>query len=676
MESLDDSDVGVLALSRVDPTARWMGVEVEALLVRNLEEGVRIIPVYLEPVHDVTLPSVLQRFARLQAFDEHGALIEAAMQPLVDAIHDRSARPPEARPRPRRARRGLGLHLRWSEGRLTSELWDLYGSRNQLGSHQAAVRASDLDWAAHALRPSVGALTKGETDASGSVARVGATVGAWLFGGRVGEALEGVLERDTVTLEVLADLTLHGLPVECAQLGARPLTLRPHVGLVRRGARDHVTAHIPGPLRILVAVAAPESDLDHEAELGVVLKAVDEIRAASVIVDFVDEDQPTLRGITSWAKLTRRAYHVLHLSAHGRAGELLLEGENGTPAPTRPEALAETLRALPVVPPLVVLSACHSARPDDLERAGFVDALLGVGVRAVLAMAHPVTDRYAIRLAGQFYTYLAAAEVPDPVWALAEARREVARLREAEARQGEPVGPPEYGTPVLFVNHRGLGPEGRKPLFDRAVPHDVIPARPQLMGVPGFNRRSIGDFVGRRGLRRRLRQAVHEGAGAVLQGQGGIGKSTLAASLADRLLRGTGDWAVVVVVSSLDVHTLARAVRVEGTRPFALPGLAADASEDDKERALRQVLAEERVLLILDNLESRQDGEGGPLPEEEARLLRTLAAAADRGAIVVTGRYPVPEVDDWLVPIEVGSLTDTEQRKLLWRLPALRKLPD
>ena len=408
-----------------------------------------------------------------------------------------------------------------------------------------------------------------------------------------------------------------GLPLEAAHLDGVPVVLRDRVVVVRRGGVDSPEAgHIPGPLRVLVAVAAADLDADHE--LGVVLDALDKTHTAAV--DFVDEERGTLDGILAWGRDAGRAYHVLHISSHGHRGLLQLEDADGNPVQVEAGDLAAALSRMRVVPRVVVLSSCHSAgEPDTAERVGFVDALLAAGVGCVIAMSHPVTDRYATALAGELYAFLEGAYHPDPVWGVAEARREVERKRldahgtPEEDRWGWPG---EHVTPVCFVGQQGVGERGLWPLFDRGEAAEALPRPPRMAGIAGFPQREIGYFVGRRGLRRSLRSAVLAEAGALVRGQGGIGKSSLVASLADRLLRSDPPWTVAVVVGQLDVQGVARALRVDATPPVEHEGFAPHAHEDAKEAAIRQLLTERRLLLVLDNLESLQTGEGHALTEE------------------------------------------------------------
>ena len=153
-------------------------------------------------------------------------------------------------------------------------------------------------------------------------------------------------------------------------------------------------------------------------------------------------------------------------------------------------------------------------------------------------MQAPVTDAYATTLSGEFYRRLATDASPDPLLALAEARRAAERDRQA-LPPGSPLrGPAEWATPALTT--RGL----RLPLFNRREQFGEVhpPQAPVL--AEGVIVREVGEFVGRRREMREARRALGgQKAGLVLHGIGGVGKSTLAAEV----LRSLGDDAGLVV---------------------------------------------------------------------------------------------------------------------------------
>jgi hypothetical protein len=217
---------------------------------------------------------------------------------------------------------------------------------------------------------------------------------------------------------------LASLPFEAAltPTGRTPV-LQPGVR-VRRcvlGQRPEGVPPAPGPLKILVAVGAPDEHkspqvrLDIEAEMGKILDAVApavrEERAQVRILEVANAG-------TIAAALTEDDYHVLHLSGHGDEGGIELEDEDGAPVPTRAADLADALRAAGRVVPLVFLSSCHGVGNPE----GLALALHRLGLPRVIAMQAPVTDRYATDLAGEFYRQLSVPAFPRVGVALARAR--------------------------------------------------------------------------------------------------------------------------------------------------------------------------------------------------------------------------------------------------------------
>src|SRR3954447_25117025 len=92
----------------------------------------------------------------------------------------------------------------------------------------------------------------------------------------------------------------------------------------------------------------------------------------------------------------------------------------------------------------------------------------------------------------------------------------------------------EWATPALFQAGPAL------PLFE---PGDRVPIRPAPEPVlaAGMAVRRVGEFVGRRTeLRTLLRALRGPGAGVLVHGIGGVGKSTLAAPLGHQPRPGPG----------------------------------------------------------------------------------------------------------------------------------------
>lgn len=140
-----------------------------------------------------------------------------------------------------------------------------------------------------------------------------------------------------LSLGIQVSGTLARLPWEALPTpgGSRPLALEPLVDVYRRSPGGQVRP-VPGPLRILVAISSPEQDgsepLDYEAELRNVVDAVRAARAGEAHVRVVRF--ATTAGIFS--ALEAQAAHILHISAHGSPGRLVLEDDDGAPRSLEP----------------------------------------------------------------------------------------------------------------------------------------------------------------------------------------------------------------------------------------------------------------------------------------------------------------------------------------------------
>ena len=144
-------------------------------------------------------------------------------------------------------------------------------------------------------------------------------------------------------LGTVLDVVVHladevaALPVELLRLpDGRVAATVPGVRFTRRlaGIDRPATPPLPGPLKILAAVAAPDetkttnTPLDVEAEMQALLDAVTDL-------DIDDQAQVRILEVASLseigAALSADQYHVLHLSAHGSASGVELEDEDGNP---------------------------------------------------------------------------------------------------------------------------------------------------------------------------------------------------------------------------------------------------------------------------------------------------------------------------------------------------------
>ena len=488
-----------------------------------------------------------------------------------------------------------------------------------------------------------------------------------------------------VEVVIQADGPALALPYELLRLpDGRLLATIPGVSMRRRvaGVDRPATAPLPGPLKLLVAVAAPEETrtpnppLDIEAEMQAILDAVGGVGGHG-------EAQVTILEVASPQEISEALrvdqYHALHLSAHGSAAGVELDDEDGNPVWVEGAAFVAQLRAAGRPLPLLVLSSCAGS-------AGGSDALAAVlvrhGVDRVLAMQASVTDQYATRLTKEFYERLAADAEMSVARALAEARRDTEADRLAAQQAGSGPQRPEYGVATLLAG--GDDP----PLRDR-VAQEVPLARPtRVPSGTGVRELRIGDLIGRRRQLRTALAALRGGqaaldrfgdiAGVLLTGVGGIGKTALAGRILTRLAE--DGWLTAVHAGRWNPSALTAAVAaaLDGKeRQTEARMLLTNPQVDDttKLAVAHRLLARERLLVLFDDFEQNLTAGGGAYHDPGfAEVIDGLCQAATVGRLLVTSRYPLPDGQGLLERINLPPLSGSELRRLLLRLPALRDL--
>ncbi|MFI5914110.1 CHAT domain-containing protein [Dactylosporangium sp. NPDC051541] len=483
-------------------------------------------------------------------------------------------------------------------------------------------------------------------DADARLARLGQRLSAALFDADaldyVTVLLSAGVPGTTLDVVVEGDGPAHELPFELLRLtDQRVLVAVDGVRLTRSvtGVRVARPEPTPGPLKILVAVGAPERTdnppLDVEAEMQAIVSVVGEVGRAEITILEV-------AGAAEIADALRRdAYHVMHLSAHGSPYGVELEDRDGNAVEVSAEDLVRALRRGGRALPLIVLSSCGGAADAD---AGLAVTLLRHGADRVLAMQTSITDWYATSLLTKVYRTLAGDNTTVAA-AVARARAELFD----ETSGSRPPRRPEYAVPALFAASDG-------PLWNADAPAVPLQNPTELPTGAGVRELLLGDLVGRRGLLRVITQTLRDelsggplAGGIVLTGPAGIGKTALAGRVVQRLRDDTADpWTIVV-------HTGAGFV------------------VDDLDR-LTERLRTERLLLVFDDFEQNLTVGGDAFADPGfGEAFAALSAAAERGKLLVTSRYPVPSAGS-LVRIEVPPLTDAELGRLLLRLPGLREL--
>ena len=486
-------------------------------------------------------------------------------------------------------------------------------------------------------------------------------------------------------------------------------------------------------LGVAFMASAPrgQRDLDFEAEEAAILSA-----ARQNLDLFVEESgDPDELG----ARLVALdpSYPVLHLSCHGHNAwkgadgkarpVLMMEDPEGAEHPVWAEKLIETLGDYK--PRLVFLSACLTAAagsgPEVLADS-LATGLVRSGVPAVIGWDGSVADIAATAFAQTLYDSVGRRRLPLEE-AVAATRR--ALLNDAGAPSGN-LAPKDAedkdGKDLLG----GMTLSKRLAAEAETVRRDWHMARlwlgPAGGGalVGGTRRRSLGVAVGgaktvllaradarlevanpdmfvgrRRELQRALRRLRDHGA-LLLHGMGRLGKSSLAARIADR----RPDLTLVVVHGHYDALSVVDALRAALVEHEVACDLldtrraAVAANGQALDRLLVNLLAGpcreaaaggRPILLLIDDLEQilEPDPKGRHRVRDAERpvlsaLLRAFTAERGDSRLLFTSRFPftLPEggrdLAATVAALELGELTGTARRKLALRQARAAALPE
>jgi len=490
-----------------------------------------------------------------------------------------------------------------------------------------------------------------------------------------------------VVLRLSAEQRLRHLPWELLACGGDYLAVSARAPLLAIRAARPGTAGVgarvpPGnrPLRVLFMATSPEGVepvLNFEAEEAGILAVT-----ADTGTELVVEESGTLEGLRFTAQSYGAGYFdVLHISGHAdvRDGRpvFLVENELGAPVWAGADEFVQAMAGQ--WPRMVFVSGCLTGNaPGQGSVPSMSESLVRAGVPLVLGWALPVGDLAASTFAAELYRGLAAGQ---PVHrCVVGARQRLYRERSrnwhllrvyADASPLTPMVTPRNtrGRERIRVRHAAAEFLDPQTLTSRVAPREA--------------------FVGRRRVIQRCLRTLKQPLGTpdaaealVLQGMGGLGKSTLASRLLERM----PTYQRVVWFGRVDIvklRELTGKIRFDDMEQQIEATKILDDDRVDLTVRLRLLLdgplGTIPCLFVFDDFENNLDERDGGYvlsPELATILPALLTAIRDTNSpsrVVITSRYRFLDPPGASVRVEaLESLTGVEQTKKIANLPNLR----
>jgi tetratricopeptide (TPR) repeat protein len=414
------------------------------------------------------------------------------------------------------------------------------------------------------------------------------------------------------------------------------------------------------PIRILLVSPRPEDKsadyIDHRISALPLVDAVESLGELALLSILIPPTFPALEEALSKAEGAGEPYDVVHFDGHGvydrrvGLGGLCFEDPNDAQKlEGRAMQLIHAVKLAEVIRdhriPLVFLEACQSAKTEEDPTASVAAKLLEEGVQSVVAMSHTVLVETARRFVRAFYRKLAEGKGVGA--AMIAGQREL----HGDANRGRMMGAgqlhlQDWFVPVLYQE------EQDPQLVTKLPPEDVqqLEVKKRRLSLGKLPTPPPHEFIGRSRELLAAERLLHREQYAVIRGQGGEGKTTLAVELARWLVR-VGRFRRAAFVS-LEQYTDARGV-LDGLGGQLLPEGErwSVAQYSDLKQALQPVeraLRDRSTIIVLDNLESVLPDSTGQVPpgaasvEELFELCQHFLEADAATRIVFTTREPLP----------------------------------
>jgi tetratricopeptide (TPR) repeat protein len=430
-----------------------------------------------------------------------------------------------------------------------------------------------------------------------------------------GTAEAGVPDAEAAKAQEAATLLL-GLPWELLHNGSSYLFQGAKPTRVRRrlpGTEGFGVAVVAPPIRILLITARPDDDacsyIDHRSSALPLVEATEALPGLVKLHLLSPPTLPALRAELERARAQKRPYHVVHFYGHGiydpsvGLGGLCFERpEDSNKLEQRRHSTVYSNELGPLLRdhriPLVCLDACQSSQAGQASES-VASALLKVGVASVVAMSHSLLVETSRLFVAAFYGALARGKRVGDAMLAGQRQLKDDSFRGRIFGAGE-LRLEDWFVPVLYQ-------EKDDPQLFKSTP-----AKQTLADFQAALASRLGElppipetgFIGRSrellALQRLLRQERY----AVLRGQGGEGKTALAAELARWLVRSQQITRVAFV--SVETHSHPAAVLDAIGRQLLGPAYSVATYENLEKATLpvERALVEQATLLVVDNMES------------------------------------------------------------------------
>lgn len=490
-------------------------------------------------------------------------------------------------------------------------------------------------------------------------------------------------QQQAIALHIdIAEDSLRHLPWELLHDGENYLCADanyPFTPLHRASAKPYDWQAEKRQLNILFMASSPENVrpvLNFEAEEASILQATDRKPLLLHV-----EESGSLYGLEDTLSQQQQTPDIIHISGHATVREqqplFLLEDEFGDVAEASPQQLARTLRDANSKPKILFLSGCQTGESSQQHQMqSFCEQMVNSDIPIALGWALPVGDQAATTAAAVLYDKLATG------FDLASA---IALSRQALFEQKSPYWHLLrcYNAAASFTP---LVMKGRFRSTRANTPRDFLDAAAGKR-IPVCPR---NEFIGRRRLLQRSLRSLtawsddeHYAEGVLLHGMGGLGKSSAAARLVDRL---RDKFTLVVCYGGFDDTVLINALSK------ALPK-ARELLNDTSQTLAQRLYAlfspsephpytDKPILLVLDDfeqnipLDKRRQGKLHYTPASQQtfnQVLQTLHDSNSDSRVIMTNRFTIdPPPLCRLHTESLPSLHGAELDKKLQRLPHLQ----